>query len=167
MASLHRMFRLLVITIFMFMLLLSLKSLSLSPSSASSTAVASAAPTENEPGHVNEENMNVDHESIRRDFENIKVARDFYLQRTGALRRPHNCSKFVPASFHDVLAPQLSDPTYNATAAAIAREVLGSPTCVVLSCTANPKGGFAVLNESYKLDSRRAARNALCARTCT
>ena len=160
MACLHRMLRLLIITFLMFMLLLSLNmpSLSLSPSSISSVAVASAAPTENEPGHVSDESMNVDHESIREDFENIKVAREFYLQRTGALRRAHNCSDFVPESFRGVLAPQLSDPTYNATAAAIAREVLGSTMCVVLSSNVSPETetGFALLNEYWIREDMRA-----------
>ena len=172
MASLHRMLRMLVITALTFVLLsLSAPSLFLTPSSASassaSAAVASAStapspPTEkenqkeNEPGHVSDKSMNVDHESIRQDFEKIKAARDFYLQRTAALRRPHNCSSFVPKAFAEVLAPQPSDPTYNATAAAFAREILGSPMCAALSCKntlflsllrSQTERGFAVLNE--------------------
>jgi hypothetical protein len=137
MACLQRMLRLLGITVLTFMLLLSLSAppFSLSPSSTSSATVASAAATENEPGHVIDKSMNVDHESIREDFEKIKVAREFYLQRTGALRRPHNCSAFVPEYFRGVLAPQLNDSTYNATAAGIAREILGSTMCVFFLVT--------------------------------
>ena len=91
--------------------------------------ISGGAATDSEPGHVSDESMNVDFQRIRADREKIDIARDFYLERTVGLRRPHNCSDSVPESYRHVLAPEgagNSTYEYNATAAAIAREVLGS-----------------------------------------
>ena len=97
-------------------------------------AIVSEAATDREPGHVSDESMSVDFQRIKADREKINITRDFYLKRTVDLRRPHNCSDSVPESYRHVLAPEgARDPTYsyNATEAAISREVLGSTVCVV------------------------------------
>lgn len=101
----------------------------LSPTSAIAMAAGAPADADREPGHVSDESMTADHERVTGDFERINTAKAFFIERTSALRRPHNCSASVPEAYRGVFAPAL-DPTqqFNETAAAIAREVLGSTT---------------------------------------
>lgn len=93
------------------------------------SAIVSGSPSNRELGHVSDEEMEVDVDRVTGDFEKIGVAKAFFLEHTAELRRPRDCSDAVPKDFRGMLAPNFKpNPKYNATDAAVAREILGSST---------------------------------------
>lgn len=107
---------------------------SLSPPAVASAAAVSNERPDREAGHVSDKSMTVDHKSVITDRDNIAVAREFFMQGTAALRRPRNCSGFLPDFYRQLLMPSRNNNTQlNTTDATIARQVFGNPTCVLYS----------------------------------